>query len=109
MPWQPPIFRPNGYATLSARERQAQHDKTRGTAAQRGYGYRWQRYREQYLKRHPRCVICEKEGRLTLANEVDHIKPHRGDAALFWNGVNHQALCKPCHSRKTVREDGGGW
>jgi 5-methylcytosine-specific restriction protein A len=25
---------------------------------------------------------------------------------LFWDGANHQALCKPCHSTKTAREDG---
>ncbi|HWL55465.1 MAG TPA: HNH endonuclease [Paracoccus sp. (in: a-proteobacteria)] len=32
------------------------------------------------------------------ATLVDHIKPHRGDKALFWNWNNWQALCAPCHS-----------
>jgi len=39
---------------------------------------------------------------------VDHIIPHRGDLALFWDEKNNwQALCHRCHSRKTAREDGG--
>jgi 5-methylcytosine-specific restriction endonuclease McrA len=24
---------------------------------------------------------------------------------LFWDAANHQALCKSCHSRKTIREN----
>ena len=38
---------------------------------------------------------------------VDHIIPHRGDLEMFWNQLNHQALCKRCHDSKTAREDGG--
>ena len=35
------------------------------------------------------------------ANVVDHIKPHRGDSALFWNTENWQSLCDKCHNSKT--------
>ncbi|MCB4811684.1 HNH endonuclease [Methylovorus menthalis] len=45
--------------------------------------------------------------RLTPATVVDHIKPHRGDMALFWDRNNWQAMAKECHDRKTAREDGG--
>jgi len=38
---------------------------------------------------------------------VDHIVPHRGDRALFWDTSNWQPLCKPHHDAKTAREDGG--
>lgn len=31
--------------------------------------------------------------------------PHRGDQKLFWDESNWQALCKPCHDRKTWTED----
>jgi 5-methylcytosine-specific restriction endonuclease McrA len=35
----------------------------------------------------------------------DHIKPHRGDDALFWDDANLQTLCKPCHDRlKQIEE-----
>jgi 5-methylcytosine-specific restriction protein A len=39
------------------------------------------------------------------ATEVDHKKAHHGDQGLFWDRYNWQALCKPCHSRKTAEED----
>lgn len=82
-------------------------DRTRGTAASRGYSSRWRRYRRVFLVQHPLCVECLKQGRTTEATEVDHIVPHKGDKQLFWRHSNHQALCKPCHSAKTAKEDGG--
>lgn len=72
------------------------------TAAQRGYGYRWQKAREVWLSQHPLCVYCERQGRVTAGAVVDHIKPHRGDQDLFWDQRNWQTLCKPCHD--TVKQ-----
>lgn len=72
------------------------------TAAQRGYGYRWQKAREVWLGQHPLCVYCERQGRVTAGTVVDHIKPHRGDQDLFWDQRNWQTLCKPCHD--TVKQ-----
>lgn len=74
-------------------------------STQRGYGYKWQQARAGYLARHPLCVHCQKAGRVEEATEVDHVIPHRGDMALFWDSSNWQALCKPCHSAKTASED----
>lgn len=42
-----------------------------------------------------------------MASVVDHVIPHRGDKALFWDSDNWQPLCKPCHDRKTAAQDGG--
>jgi 5-methylcytosine-specific restriction endonuclease McrA len=39
-----------------------------------------------------------KEGRLTLSTVVDHIRPHKGDVALFWDSNNLQTLCTGCHN-----------
>ena len=36
---------------------------------------------------------------------LDHIIPHRGDETLMWSESNWQALCKPCHDKKTWTED----
>ncbi|MCO8251123.1 HNH endonuclease signature motif containing protein [Comamonas thiooxydans] len=63
------------------------------TAAQRGYGYKWQQARAQYLLEHPLCVMCE------AATVVDHITPHRGDQSLCWRGSNWQPLRATHHSR----------
>jgi len=84
-----------------------QSDKDRGTSAQRGYGYKWQQLRARYLVSHPLCLECKKAGLVKIAEVVDHIVPHKGDMALFWDSDNWQPLCKPCHDRKTATEDGG--
>lgn len=78
-------------------------DEFRGSSSKRGYGYRWQKARAGFLRKHPLCLHCEQEGRVTTATEVDHIVPHRGDKSLFWDRSNWQPLCKTHHSRKTAR------
>lgn len=83
-----------------------QVESRRGTSAQRGYGYKWQKAREGYLREHPLCKRHEDRGDLVPATVVDHIKPHRGDMSLFWSRANWQPLCKPCHDLKTATEDG---
>jgi len=51
--------------------------------------------------------ICAVNRCMRRAVVADHIKPHRGDAGLFFDLANLQALCKRCHDRKTARYDGG--
>jgi 5-methylcytosine-specific restriction enzyme A len=64
-------------------------------------GYR--AMRRAFLNRHPLCVECHAP-----ATELDHVRPHRGNVALFWDQGNWQGLCKRCHDRKTAREAAGG-
>ena len=75
------------------------------TTNQRGYNYRWQKARLAFLNEHPLCASCLLQGRTTPATVVDHIVPHRGDKALFWDSDNWQALCKECHDKKTQEEN----
>jgi 5-methylcytosine-specific restriction protein A len=79
----------------------------RGSAASRGYGARWRKYRLAYLAAHPLCVMCAETKHVTEATVVDHIQAHKGDEMLFWDPANHQALCKPCHDRHAQRRDRG--
>lgn len=67
----------------------------------------WARARVAFLRAHPLCEQCKRDGRLTPSTDVDHIVPHRGDVTLFNDVNNLQALCRSCHSRKTATEDGG--
>ena len=60
--------------------------------------------RAAQLAKDPWCADCMKEGAHTLAKEADHIIPHDGDVALFFDEDNLQSLCKPHHSRKTAKE-----
>lgn len=80
------------------------YDRKRGTAAERGYDWRWNKYSRWYRMNNPICVMC----RNGPSQHTDHIKAVAGpDDPLFWNPSNHQALCHSCHSRKTVKEDRG--
>jgi 5-methylcytosine-specific restriction endonuclease McrA len=36
---------------------------------------------------------------------VDHIIPHKGDKALFWDEKNWQPLCKYCHDSIKAKEE----
>lgn len=103
------IEKGQSYCTQHRKEKYKQQDRDRKTAAQRGYNSRWQRYRKMFLRRNPLCVHCQEKERITPATEVDHIKPVSGaDDPMFYEPGNHQALCKGCHSRKTMRESHKG-
>lgn len=83
----------------------ALHPEEQRRAEDRGYTQKWRKASRRYLQGHPLCVQCLKRGRYVRATVVDHIVPHRGDQVLFWDQDNWQALCKPCHDRKTGLED----
>ncbi len=88
------------------REARQQQDARRGSRRERGYSARWEKYRLIFLKAHPLCVDCEKQGIYTPARIVDHIIPiNGGDDVLFWPQSNHQGLCVACHNRKTQQRD----
>lgn len=96
-----------GRCARHAKDERARADDRRGTAASRGYGYKWQRSRLIYLQAYPLCVLCQSEGLIVVATVVDHIQAHKGNQSLFWDVKNWQALCKRCHDRKTAIENGG--
>lgn len=62
------------------------------------------RLRPDQLLAEPFCRECARRGWRTRATVVDHIRPHRGDWALFTDTTNLQSLCKSCHDRKTAYE-----
>jgi len=112
MPWKPKtICSYPGCQTLThdryCDEHKKQVTKEQNQKSSKLYTYQWRRTSKAFLKEHPLCVHCEKEGRLTPATEVDHIIPHGGNRKLFWDRKNWQSLCKSCHSKKTAEEDGG--
>lgn len=72
----------------------------RPSAAAQGYGRAWRALRVMVLRDQPMCAHCLR----APATDVDHIvaKAKGGDDSR----ANLVGLCKSCHSRKTVREDG---
>ena len=71
---------------------------------------RWQRLREDHLRRHPLCQCPHHKGKdpAAVADVVDHITPHRGDARLFHDPRNLQSMQKQCHDRFKQQEEKGG-
>lgn len=62
----------------------------------------WARLRQQVLDANPLCKPCLDNGKTTLAQEVDHIKPlHKGGGNEL---DNLQAICVSCHIDKTAQD-----
>ena len=80
----------------------------RSSASQRGYNSKWSKARKEFLAENPLCVMHRQRGLLEPATVVDHIVPHRGDEALFWDKGNWQALCKHCHDSHKKRLESSG-
>jgi 5-methylcytosine-specific restriction enzyme A len=79
----------------------SKHDHLYGTM-------RWKQRRKRQLQREPLCAMCAKAGRVVLAMVADHIRPHHGDLALFWDPDNLQSLCFTHHnsSKQSVERIG---
>lgn len=73
------------------------------TTTERGYGWQWQKLREQILSRDQHlCLTCKAKGRVTPATQVDHIKPKsRGGTD---DPDNLASICSDCHEEKSQRE-----
>lgn len=96
------------YCDEHKKKRHEQYDRNRKSSSERGYNYKWQKYRKNYLMENPLCVKCLEEGKTTPATQVDHIEPVDGPHdQKFWDPENHQPLCASHHSWKTAKEDGG--
>ena len=74
---------------------------TRESSGRRGYDWRSRKCSKAFLALNYLCAECDRAGRLTQAEVVDHIDPHRGDKEKFWDQANWQSLCKNCHNSKT--------
>lgn len=79
-------------------------EKRRGSRHERGYTSHWSRFAKAYLREHPLCVHCQKQGRTTAAYCVDHIDGRGPLGERGYDLANLQALCESCHNRKTARE-----
>jgi 5-methylcytosine-specific restriction protein A len=83
---------------MSARERSnAAHDQHRGNSRDRGYDAQWDRASLLFKRSHPLCLGCEALGRVTATAVTDHVVPHKGDAARFWDQSLWQPACRWHH------------
>lgn len=77
----------------------------------RGYGWAWQKKREQVLKRDCYlCQVCARTDRVSSADQVDHIVckaewllTHDSEDGCEAD-ENLQSICDACHKAKTAAE-----
>jgi len=69
---------------------------------------KWKRLRLEQLQRHPFCTFCLQLEIRTPATVADHKTPHRGNPVLFFDPLNLQSLCKPCHDSAKQRLEKSG-
>lgn len=70
-------------------------------------GSSWMTIRSRILARDGgMCQACKREGRVTLASEVDHVK--RLEDGGSNDDANLESICTPCHKAKTAAENRGG-
>ena len=70
---------------------------------------RWRDLRAWVLDKEPLCQHCLRSGFIKEAQVVDHIKPHKGNTALFFKRSNLQALCWSCHSMFKQQQESTGY
>lgn len=89
MPSLPPTHRARGAGA---------YERERKGARARLYDWRWEQAAKAHLAAHPLCAYHALEGRVCAAELVDHLYPHRGDAALFWRREWWVPSCRAYHS-----------
>jgi 5-methylcytosine-specific restriction enzyme A len=78
------------------------------SSSARGYGGDWRKVRAAVLAQEPLCRICDEAGRVTVATQVDHIRPFRGlSDPLRLDRANLRPLCDPCHRARSARQAAG--
>lgn len=71
---------------------------------------RWRRFSESYKERHPFCIKCEADGKVSATDYTDHIKRLRDGGAMNLNDLkdeDFQPLCSICHASKSGKEAHG--
>jgi len=103
----------NGLCQDHHDEAEREYDAKRPNATQRGYDARWRETRRTYLAEHPWCEDedCGRKPQWlrSPAADVDHIDGLGPSGPRGHDPDNLRALCKPCHSKRTARDQPGGW
>lgn len=80
------------------------HEAIRLSASKRGYGSKWKKKRDAYVKSHPWCEdpYGIHQGQRVRMKIVDHKIP-RGQGGKDVDS-NYQSLCGRCHNYKTAHD-----
>lgn len=95
MATRPKRFRAS--AQPSPQQQAIAYDRRRGSAKDRGYNHRWAKASATHRLHHPLCLGCKAAGLIVAAELVDHVEPHKGDSAKFWDTSRWQSSCRWHH------------
>lgn len=84
-------------AQPTRQEQNKSFDYRRGSARERGYDTRWDKAARSHRRRYPLCRGCEAAGLVVAAELTDHVEPHKGDQAKFWDTSHWQSSCRWHH------------
>lgn len=87
------------YAKKKRQKSNEVYNRSRPERDKQYYSRQWKRVSRLYRQQHPLCEECEREGRVTPAELVDHIVAV-SDGGSMWEWENLQSLCWACHNRK---------
>lgn len=96
-------------------ERERTRERDRLQASRKLYNSRaWRKLRDEvYARDSWTCrqtgVICLGKFPAPNSPVADHIIPHRGDLALFWDKANIQTVSKAYHDSQKQREERAAW
>jgi 5-methylcytosine-specific restriction protein A len=84
-----------------------EHESRRPSASSKGYDAQWRKTRQEFLRAYPVCQ--DERGCVAKATDVDHIDGEgpRGPRGHDW--TNLRALCHSHHSKRTARDQPGGF
>lgn len=70
----------------------------------------WRKLRNSYLREHPICAECLRNGKITPAEDVHHVKsPFKGgeiNYELLLDDKNLESVCKECHAAIHNKQQG---
>lgn len=70
----------------------------------------WRKLRDTYMHQHPICEECLKQGKITPATDVHHIRSPFQHGEINYNLLldydNLMALCKDCHGNIHAAQQG---
>lgn len=87
------------YCAEHEQQYKREKEQYRGSFRERGYSSTWDKVRKHKIKINPLCEMCERDGRVTVAEIVHHIKTVRDRPDLVHDMDNLMSVCRPCHGK----------
>ena len=103
MPIRPTVHKPSMQQTRE--QSRADFDRARAPARAKIYDHKWRKFSKSYRLSNPLCVVCLKDGIITVASEVHHIIDIRDAPDRQFDSTNLVSICHSCHSKITSRNN----